>query len=204
MRVFTYLFSNQKSQQEMIMEIGTIQSVDIDQQMRSAYLDYAMSVIVARALPDARDGLKPVHRRILVCHGSIWACAPTLPTKNPPVSSVKCSVNIIPMVTCRCMMPWRVWHRIFPCAIHWWMDRATLVPLMVTLRQPCVTPKPACKLAEEMLADIDKNTVDFIDNFDGSLKEPAVLPSRLPNLLLNGSSGIAVGMATNIPPHNSG
>ena len=184
------------------MEIGTVQNVDIDGQMRAAYLDYAMSVIVARALPDARDGLKPVHRRILYAMHDMGIRA------NSPY---KKSARIVGEVLGK-------YHPHGDVAVY---DAMVRLAQDFSMRYPLVdgqgnfgsvdgdapaamryTEARLARMAEEMLADIDKNTVDFTDNFDGSLQEPAVMPSRLPNLLLNGSSGIAVGMATNIPPHN--
>lgn len=184
------------------MEIGTIQSVDIDQQMRSAYLDYAMSVIVARALPDARDGLKPVHRRILYAMLDMGIRAN---------SSYKKSARIVGEVLGK-------YHPHGDMAVY---DAMARLAQDFSMRYPLVdgqgnfgsidgdppaamryTEARLAQAAEEMLADIDSRTVDFVDNFDGTLKEPSVLPARLPNLLLNGSSGIAVGMATSIPPHN--
>jgi len=184
------------------MDIGNIQQVDIDTQMRDAYLDYAMSVIVARALPDARDGLKPVHRRILYAMHDMGIRAN---------SSYKKSARIVGEVLGK-------YHPHGDSAVYESMAR---MAQDFSLRYMLVDGQgnfgsidgdaPAAmrytearlnKMAEEMLADIEKNTVDFGPNFDDSLQEPLVLPSRLPNLLLNGSSGIAVGMATNIPPHN--
>jgi DNA gyrase subunit A len=186
------------------MDFGTVQQVDIDDQMRSAYLDYAMSVIVARALPDARDGLKPVHRRIL------YAMADMGMRSN---ASYKKSARIVGEVLGK-------YHPHGDMAVYEAMAR---MAQDFSMRYPLIdgqgnfgsvdgdppaamryTEARLAQAAEEMLADIDKNTVDFADNFDGSLQEPVVLPSRLPNLLLNGSSGIAVGMATSIPPHNLG
>jgi DNA gyrase subunit A (EC 5.99.1.3) len=184
------------------MEIGTVHSVDIDHQMRSAYLDYAMSVIVARALPDARDGLKPVHRRILYAMYDMGLRAG---------SPYKKSARIVGEVLGK-------YHPHGDMAVY---DAMARMAQNFSMRYILVDGQgnfgsidgdaPAAmrytearlnELAEEMLADIDKDTVDFVDNFDATLKEPVVLPARLPNLLLNGSSGIAVGMATNIPPHN--
>ncbi|KPL83921.1 DNA gyrase subunit A [Thermanaerothrix daxensis] len=184
------------------MEVGTVFPVDIDEQMRSAYLDYAMSVIVARALPDARDGLKPVHRRILYAMHELGL------RSNAPY---KKSARIVGEVLGK-------YHPHGDMAVY---DAMARMAQDFSMRYPLVDGQgnfgsvdgdaPAAMrytearlnaLAEEMLADIDKDTVDFTDNFDGSLKEPVVLPARLPNLLLNGASGIAVGMATNIPPHN--
>lgn len=184
------------------MDIGTIQPVDIDEQMRSAYLDYAMSVIVARALPDARDGLKPVHRRILFAMQELGIRAN---------SAYKKSARIVGEVLGK-------YHPHGDMAVY---DAMARMAQDFSMRYPLIDGQgnfgsidgdaPAAMrytearlnaLAEEMLADIDKDTVDFADNFDGSLQEPVVLPARLPNLLLNGSAGIAVGMATNVPPHN--
>ncbi|MBP7354561.1 MAG: DNA gyrase subunit A [Longilinea sp.] len=183
-------------------EIGLVQSVDIDEQMRTAYLDYAMSVIISRALPDARDGLKPVHRRILFAMHELGIRSNT---------AYKKSARIVGEVLGK-------FHPHGDVAVY---DAMARLAQDFSMRYPLVDgqgnfgsidgdPPAAMRytearlgiLAEETLADIDKNTVDFADNFDGSLQEPTVLPSRLPNLLLNGSSGIAVGMATNIPPHN--
>ena len=184
------------------MEIGNIHQVDIDEQMRSAYLDYAMSVIVARALPDARDGLKPVHRRILFAMSELGM------RSN---SAYKKSARIVGEVLGK-------YHPHGDSAVYETMAR---MAQDFSMRYPLVDGQgnfgsidgdaPAAmrytearlnKMAEELLADLDKDTVDFAPNFDESLEEPTVLPARLPNLLLNGSAGIAVGMATNIPPHN--
>ncbi len=184
------------------MDIGTVQHVDINEQMRSAYLDYAMSVIVARALPDARDGLKPVHRRILYAMHDMG-----IRSSGP----YKKSARIVGEVLGK-------YHPHGDAAVY---DAMARMAQDFSLRYPLVDGQgnfgsidgdsPAAmrytearlgRMAEEMLTDIQQNTVDFTENFDGSLQEPLVLPARLPNLLLNGSSGIAVGMATNIPPHN--
>lgn len=184
------------------MDSGSVQSVDIDQQMRSAYLDYAMSVIVARALPDARDGLKPVHRRILYAMHDMGLHS---------TSAHKKSARIVGEVLGK-------YHPHGDSAVY---DAMARMAQDFSMRYPFVdgqgnfgsvdgdapaamryTEARLAAIAGEMLADIDKDTVDFTDNFDASLKEPVVLPARLPNLLLNGTSGIAVGMATNIPPHN--
>ncbi|KAA0274111.1 MAG: DNA gyrase subunit A [Chloroflexi bacterium] len=181
---------------------GNIESVDIDEQMRSAYLDYAMSVIVARALPDARDGMKPVHRRILYAMHELGL------RSN---SSFKKSARIVGEVLGK-------YHPHGDSAVYESMAR---MAQDFSMRYMLVDGQgnfgsvdgdaPAAmrytearlqKMAEEMLADLDKETVDFGPNFDDSLQEPLVLPARLPNLLLNGASGIAVGMATNIPPQN--
>ncbi|HET9906397.1 MAG TPA: DNA gyrase subunit A [Anaerolineales bacterium] len=185
-------------------QAGNIQQVDIDSQMRDAYLDYAMSVIVARALPDARDGLKPVHRRILFAMQELGI------RSN---SSYKKSARIVGEVLGK-------FHPHGDSAVYETMAR---MAQDFSMRYMLVDGQgnfgsidgdaPAAmrytearlhRLAEELLADIDKDTVDFGPNFDDSLEEPLVLPARVPNMLLNGTSGIAVGMATNIPPHNLG
>ena len=179
-----------------------IKQVDIDEQMRTAYLDYAMSVIVSRALPDARDGLKPVHRRILYAMYDMGIRAN---------SQYKKSARIVGEVLGK-------YHPHGDVAVY---DAMARMAQEFSMRYMLVDgqgnfgsvdgdPPAAMRYtearlsssAEEMLSDLDKNTVNFVDNFDGSLQEPEVLPARMPNLLLNGSSGIAVGMATNIPPHN--
>lgn len=184
------------------MEIGTVQQVDIDDQMRAAYLDYAMSVIVSRALPDARDGLKPVHRRILYAMHDMGI------RSNTPYRK---SARIVGEVLGK-------YHPHGDVAVY---DSMARMAQDFSMRYLLVDGQgnfgsidgdsPAAmrytearlnRMAEEMLTDIEQNTVDFSDNFDGSLQEPVVLPARLPNLLLNGSAGIAVGMATNIPSHN--
>ncbi len=181
---------------------GNIEVVDIDAQMRSAYLDYAMSVIVARALPDARDGLKPVHRRILYAMHELGI------RSN---SSYKKSARIVGEVLGK-------YHPHGDSAVYESMARMaqdfSLRYLLVDGQgnfgsvdgdSPAAmryTEARLQKMAEELLADLEKDTVDFGPNFDDSLEEPLVLPARLPNLLLNGASGIAVGMATNIPPQN--
>ena len=174
----------------------------IEIEMKKSYIDYAMSVIVGRALPDVRDGLKPVHRRILYAMNEMGN------TKKSPHK--KCA-RIVGEVLGK-------FHPHGDLAIY---DTLVRLAQPFSLRYPLVDGQgnfgsvdgdgaaamryTECRLdsiANEMLADIDKDTVDFTDNFDGTLKEPLVLPSKLPNLLVNGSSGIAVGMATNIPPHN--
>lgn len=186
------------------MEIGTVRQVDIDEQMRVAYLDYAMSVIVSRALPDACDGLKPVQRRILYAMREMG-----IRTKSP----YRKSARIVGEVMGK-------FHPHGDATIY---DAMARMAQDFSLRYPLVDgqgnfgsidgdPPAAMRytearlgaMAEELLVDIELNTVDFVDNFDASLQEPTVLPARLPNLLLNGASGIAVGMATNIPPHNLG
>jgi len=181
---------------------GNLQHVDIDSQMRTAYLDYAMSVIVARALPDVRDGLKPVHRRILYAMQDMG---------NRSTAPYKKSARIVGEVLGK-------YHPHGDSAVY---DAMARMAQDFSMRYPLVdgqgnfgsidgdspaamryTEARLAKTAEELLLDLDKQTVDFVDNFDGSLQEPEVLPARLPNLLMNGSNGIAVGMATNIPPHN--
>jgi DNA gyrase subunit A len=181
---------------------GNIQSIDIDSQMRTAYIDYAMSVIVARALPDARDGLKPVHRRILYAMHELGM------RSN---AAYKKSARIVGEVLGK-------YHPHGDSAVYESMARMaqdfSMRYLLVDGQgnfgsvdgdSPAAmryTEARLQKMAEELLADLEKDTVDFGPNFDDSLEEPLVLPARLPNLLLNGSSGIAVGMATNIPPQN--
>ncbi|MEW6231595.1 MAG: DNA gyrase subunit A [Chloroflexota bacterium] len=183
---------------------GIVRPVDIEQEMRGAYLDYAMSVITARALPDVRDGLKPVQRRILYAMDE-------LALKH--ASPYKKSARIVGEVLGK-------YHPHGDAAVY---DAMVRLAQDFSMRYPLIDgqgnfgsvdgdPPAAMRytearlttLAEEMLLDLDKDTVDFTDNFDGTLKEPTVLPSKLPNLLVNGSAGIAVGMATSIPPHNLG
>ena len=184
------------------MEIGTIQQVNIDDQMRSAYLDYAMSVIVSRALPDARDGLKPVHRRILYAMYDMG-----LRSNTPFRKSARIVGEVLGKyhphgdaavyeTMARLAQDFSMRYRL----VHGQGNFGSIdgdAPAAMRYTEARLAPA-----AEELLTDIDKNTVDFSPNFDDSLKEPVVLPARLPNLLLNGASGIAVGMATNIPPHN--
>src|SRR5450755_1160527 len=172
--------------------------------MRVSYLDYAMSVIVSRALPDVRDGLKPVHRRILYAMGEMGLSAGS--------SYRKCAAIVGEVMG--------KYHPHGDVALY---DALVRMAQDFSMRYPLVdgqgnfgsidgdsaaamryTEARLTGIAAEMLADIDKNTVDFVDNYDGTQKEPTVLPARLPNLLVNGSSGIAVGMATNIPPHHLG
>ena len=178
--------------------------VYIEDEMRQSYMDYAMSVIIGRALPDVRDGLKPVHRRVLYAMydmGNSW---------NSPY---KKSARVVGDVIGK-------YHPHGDVAVY---DTIVRMAQNFSMRYPLVDGQgnfgsvdgdpPAAmryteirmsQLAEELLADIEKETVDFAPNYDDSLKEPTVLPSRIPNLLVNGASGIAVGMATNIPPHNLG
>ena len=192
------------SGEKLLMDIGLVRLVDIDTEMRGSYLDYAMSVIVSRALPDARDGLKPVHRRILYAIYDMGLRA------NSPY---KKSARIVGEVLGK-------YHPHGDTAVY---DAMARMAQDFSMRYPLVdgqgnfgsidgdspaamryTEARLSAIAEELLLDIDKDTVDFADNFDASLKEPVVLPGKLPNLLINGASGIAVGMATNMPPHNLG
>ncbi len=184
------------------VKTGRIEQVNIDQQMRSAYIDYSMSVIVSRALPDVRDGFKPVHRRVLFGMeglGLTWT------------SQTKKSARIVGEVLGK-------YHPHGDSSVY---DAMARMAQDWSLRYPLVfgqgnfgsmdgdpvaamryTEAKLAKLSDEVLADLDKDTVDFQNNFDDSLQEPTVLPTKLPLLLLNGSSGIAVGMATNMAPHN--
>ena len=176
--------------------------VNIENQMKAAYIDYSMSVIVSRALPDVRDGLKPVHRRVLYGMLDLGVLSNR---------SYKKSARIVGEVLGK-------YHPHGDSSVY---DAMVRMAQEWSLRYPLVDGQgnfgsidgdsPAAmrytearlrKIAEEMLADINKDTVDFQLNFDDSLEEPTVLPARIPNLLINGASGIAVGMATNMPPHN--
>ena len=187
---------------EFIGHDSGLKVVGIDEQMRSAYLDYAMSVIVARAIPDVRDGLKPVHRRILYAMNDMGI------RHNTPY---KKSARIVGEVLGK-------YHPHGDSAVY---DSMARMAQDFSMRYMLVqgqgnfgsvdgdspaamryTEARLAKISDELLADLEKETVDFVDNFDGSLKEPEVLPARVPTLLMNGSTGIAVGMATNIPPHN--
>ncbi len=178
--------------------------VSLEEEMKSSYIDYSMSVIVSRALPDVRDGLKPVHRRVLFGMHELGVAY------NKPY---KKSARIVGEVLGK-------YHPHGDTAVY---DTMVRMVQDFSLRYPLVdgqgnfgsvdgdspaamryTEARLARIADEMLRDLDKNTVDFVPNFDDSLQEPTVLPSYLPNLLINGSSGIAVGMATNIPPHNLG
>ncbi|MBN1265095.1 MAG: DNA gyrase subunit A [Anaerolineales bacterium] len=184
------------------MEIGLVRTIDIDNEMQQSYLDYAMSVIVSRALPDARDGLKPVHRRILHAMNQMGL---------RPDTSFKKSARVVGEVLGK-------FHPHGDMAVYEAMAR---MAQDFSLRYQLVEgqgnfgsidgdPPAAMRYTEarmaspamDMMSDIDKDTVDFIPNFDGSLQEPVVLPAALPNMLINGATGIAVGMATSIPPHN--
>ncbi|MCL4255238.1 MAG: DNA gyrase subunit A, partial [Anaerolineae bacterium] len=185
-----------------IQNSGFIRSMDINEEMRGSYLDYAMSVIVSRALPDARDGLKPVQRRILFAMYDM-GLRPGTPYKK--------SARIVGEVLGK-------YHPHGDGAVY---DAMSRMAQDFSLRYMLVdgqgnfgsvdgdspaamryTEARMASITSELLVDIEMNTVDFQDNYDGSQQEPIVLPARLPNLLLNGATGIAVGMATNIPPHN--
>ncbi len=184
------------------MDIGTVNMIDINEEMRNSYLDYAMSVIVARALPDARDGLKPVHRRILYAMYDM-GIRPNSPHRK--------SARIVGEVLGK-------YHPHGDQAVY---DAMVRMAQDFSMRYMLIdgqgnfgsvdgdsaaamryTEARLAPISLELLEDLDKDTVDFAPNFDDSLQEPTLLPARLPNLLLNGSSGIAVGMSTNIPPHN--
>ncbi len=187
---------------DLTFEGQTIIDVDLEKEMRKSYIDYAMSVIVSRALPDVRDGLKPVHRRIL------YAMYEDNLTADKPYRKSATTVG-------------NVLGRYHPHGDASVYDALVRLAQDFSLRYPLVdghgnfgsvdgdppaayryTEARMAKLAANMLSDIEKDTVDFVPNYDDKMKEPFVLPSRFPNLLVNGSSGIAVGMATNIPPHN--
>ena len=182
--------------------VEKIINIEIEDQMRSSFLDYAMSVIVSRALPDVRDGLKPVHRRILhAMNERAWR------SDRPYVKSAKIVGEVIGN-----------YHphgdaAVYDTLVRMVQDFSMRVPLIdgqgnfgsVDGDPPAAyryTEARLHKVSELLLQDIDKETVDFVSNFDETRKEPVVLPTAFPNLLVNGSSGIAVGMATNIPPHN--
>ena len=189
---------------ELVNNIGRVEPLSIVEEMQTSYLDYAMSVIVARALPDVRDGLKPVHRRILY---AMW----TLGLRH--AGKFRKSATVVGEVLGK-------YHphgdqAVYDSMVRMAQDFAMRYTLVngqgnfgsidgdsaAAMRYTEAKLRP---LAEEMMFDIEKNTVDFIPNYDGSHKEPRVMPAKLPNLLLNGTTGIAVGMATNIPPHNLG
>ena len=179
-----------------------IEPVDIQQEMQRSYIDYAMSVIVGRALPEVRDGLKPVHRRVLYAmydsgfrpdrgHAkSARSVAETMGNYHPHGDSSIYDTLV------RMAQPWSLRYPLVDGQGNFGSpgnDRAAAM----RYTEARLTP-----LAMEMLREIDEETVDFIPNYDGRVQEPTVLPSRFPNLLANGSGGIAVGMATNMPPHN--
>lgn len=183
---------------------GEFERIDIVDEMKTSYLDYAMSVIVSRALPDVRDGLKPVHRRILYAAqvGGYTASRPYRKSAKI-VGEVMGSYHphgdgAIYDALARMVQPWSL--------------RLPLIDGQGNFGSPDPDPPAAmrytesrlARAAEPLLSDLDKDTVDFVDNYDGSEQEPSVLPARFPNLLVNGAGGIAVGMATNIPPHNLG
>ena len=189
---------------ELVNNIGRVEPLSIVEEMQTSYLDYAMSVIVARALPDVRDGLKPVHRRILY---AMW----TLGLRH--AGKFRKSATVVGEVLGK-------YHphgdqAVYDSMVRMAQDFAMRYTLVngqgnfgsmdgdnaAAMRYTEAKLRP---LAEEMMFDIEKNTVDFVPNYDGSHKEPRVMPAKLPNLLLNGTTGIAVGMATNIPPHNLG
>jgi len=185
-----------------LFENSLVEDINIEDSIKGSYLDYSMSVIVGRALPDARDGLKPVHRRILYAMNEL-----NLTSR----AAYKKSARIVGDVIGK-------YHPHGDTAVY---DALVRMAQDFSMREPLIdgqgnfgsidgdnaaamryTEARMTKIAEELLRDIDKDTVDFIPNYDDSMREPDVLPSRIPNLLLNGSSGIAVGMATNIPPHH--
>ncbi|HVE80979.1 MAG TPA: DNA gyrase subunit A [Candidatus Dormibacteraeota bacterium] len=195
-----------ESNEEVIVDpnLGTVKPATIESVMENRYLDYAMSVIVSRALPDVRDGLKPVHRRILHAMNTIGL---------RHTAKYRKSANVVGEVMAK-------YHPHGDAAIY---DSMVRMAQDFSYRYPLVdgqgnfgsmdgdsaaamryTEARLTRIAEELLFDIEKETVDFRPNYDGSQKEPVVLPAKLPNLLLNGQMGIAVGMATNIPPHNLG
>ncbi len=189
----------------MVFELrGKVKNVEIESEMQESYLSYAMSVIIGRALPDVRDGLKPVHRRILYAMHDMGM------RHN---SAFKKCARIVGEVLGK-------YHphgdtAVYESLVRMAQDFAQRYPLIdghgnfgsVDGDSPAAmryTEARLAEIAEELLVDIDKETINFVDNFDSTLKEPAILPAKIPNLLINGSSGIAVGMATNIPPHNLG
>src|SRR5271154_3709799 len=176
--------------------------IDIEAEMRKSYLDYAMSVIIARALPDVRDGLKPVQRRILVAMNDLGLasnkgyrkcakiCGDTSGNYHPHGEAV-----IYPTLV-RLAQPFNLRYMLVDGQGNYGSVDGDPPAAMR------YTEARLARITEEMLADIEKDTGDFIPNFDESTGEPTVLPTRIPNLLVNGATGIAVGMATNIPPHN--
>ncbi|MGH3922602.1 MAG: DNA gyrase subunit A, partial [Pseudonocardiaceae bacterium] len=179
-----------------------VEPVDIQQEMQRSYIDYAMSVIVGRALPDVRDGLKPVHRRVLY---SMYDSG-----FRPDRGYVKCARVVGDVMgNYHPHGDTAIYDTLVRMAQPWAM-RYPLVDPQGNFGSPGNDPQAAMRytecrltpLAMDMLRDIDKDTVDFEPNYDGRTQQPVVLPARIPNLLVNGSSGIAVGMATNIPPHN--
>src|SRR5947199_3128996 len=184
------------------MELGNIKQVSIVEQMTGAYLDYSMSVIVSRALPDVRDGLKPVHRRVLYAMDQMGLqstkqfrkCAGTVGEvlkSYHPHGDVAVYDSLVRMA--------QPWSMRYPLVLGQGNFGSQDDDPPAAMRY---TEAKMAAIADELLRDIDKDTIDFKPNYDNQTKEPTVLPARLPNLLLNGSTGIAVGMATNIPPHN--
>ena len=193
-----------KIEADYAISAGVIRERDINQELQDAYLDYAMSVIVSRALPDARDGLKPVHRRILYAMYDM-GLRPGTPYKK--------SARIVGEVLGK-------YHphgdmAVYEAMVRMAQDFSMRCPLVdgqgnfgsidgdgaAAMRY---TEARMTEIGVELLNDIEKDTIDFDDNFDGSLKEPSVLPASFPNLIVNGASGIAVGMSTSVPPHNLG
>ncbi len=194
--------ANKRKAEEASFDGGKIKNIEITSELRDSYLDYAMSVIVGRALPDVRDGMKPVHRRIL---WAMWDSGLTHSAK------LRKSANVVGEVLGR-------YHPHGDQSVY---DAMTRMAQDFSLRYPLIegqgnwgsidgdnaaamryTECRLSKIAEELLTDIDKETIDFNPNYDGTRKEPSVMPAKIPGLLLNGSDGIAVGMATRIPPHN--
>jgi DNA gyrase subunit A len=186
------------------MESAIVKPVNIEEEMKSSYLDYAMSVIVSRALPDVRDGLKPVQRRVLYAMDGLG-----LRHNSPYKKSARIVGEVLGKYHPHGDAP------VYEAMVRMAQDFSLRYPLVdgqgnfgsIDNDPPAAmryTEARLSEIAEEMLVDIEKNTVDFVPNFDDSLQEPSVLPARLPNLLVGGSSGIAVGMTTNIPPHNLG
>ena len=182
--------------------VGTVLPKSLQEEMQTSYMEYAMSVIISRALPDVRDGLKPVHRRILYAMNEMGATA---------ASRYKKCASYVGEVL-------KDFHPHGDVAVY---DALVRMAQPFSLRYPLVdgqgnfgsidgdsaaamryTEARMSPIAAEMLADIDKNTVDLVDNYNGERQEPVVLPARIPNMLINGAAGIAVGMTTNIPPHN--
>src|SRR3990167_7621939 len=191
-----------EKEEQKLNSIGKVNKREIDDELKESYIDYAMSVIVSRALPDVRDGLKPVHRKILYAMNELGLGA--------SAKFRKCAAVVGEVMA--------KYHPHGDMAIY---DTLVRMAQDFNLRYPLIAPQgnfgsidgdgaaasryteaKLSKIGEAMLADIEKDTVNFTDNYDGTRKEPSVLPSPLPHLLLNGSLGIAVGMATNIPPHN--
>ncbi|HWO73129.1 MAG TPA: DNA gyrase subunit A, partial [Dehalococcoidia bacterium] len=186
------------------LSAGTIRPIRIEEEMRASYVDYAMSVNVARAIPDVRDGLKPVQRRILYAMSELNLAAGARYSKCAGIVG-----EVIKLYHPHGDTP------IYDALVRMAQDFSMRYPLVdgqgnfgsVDGDPPAAyryTEARLSPIAMEMLADIDKNTVDFQPNFDDTKSEPSVLPARVPNLLINGASGIGVSLATNIPPHNLG